>query len=76
MLLNKLYSEPLGLFSKTVEFKNGVNFIFAKKDKSSDAKKSLNGVGKSLFLNFLDYALLSSETAHIKSAKRNNNWVR
>lgn len=72
MLLNKLYSEPLGLF-KTVEFKNGVNFIFAKKDKSTDVKKSLNGVGKSLFLNFLDYALLSSETKHIKSAKSNNN---
>ncbi|TRZ77700.1 DUF2326 domain-containing protein [bacterium] len=71
MLLNKLYSEPLGLF-ETVEFKNGVNFIFAKKDKSTDAKKSLNGVGKSLFLNFLDYALLSSETKHIKSAKSNN----
>lgn len=72
MLLNKLYSEPLGLF-EIVEFKNGVNFIFAKKDKSTDVKKSLNGVGKSLFLNFLDYALLSSETKHIKSAKSNNN---
>lgn len=72
MLLNKLYSEPLGLF-ETVEFKNGVNFIFAKKDKSTDVKKSLNGVGKSLFLNFLDYALLSSETKHIKSAKSNND---
>lgn len=71
MLLNKLYSEPLGLF-ETVEFKNGVNFIFAKKDKSVDAKNSLNGVGKSLFLNFLDYALLSSETKHIKSAKSKN----
>ncbi|MCK5474952.1 MAG: DUF2326 domain-containing protein [Candidatus Pacebacteria bacterium] len=72
MLLNKLYSEPFGLF-EIVEFKNGVNFIFAKKDKSTDVKKSLNGVGKSLFLNFLDYALLSSETKHIKSAKSNNN---
>lgn len=75
MILNKIYSEPLGLFKVnkgTVEFKNGVNFIFAKKDKSTDVKKSLNGVGKSLFLNFLDYALLSSETKHIKSAKNNN----
>ena len=72
MLLNKLYSEPLGLF-ETVEFKNGVNFIFAKKDKNTDVKESLNGVGKSLFLNFLDYALLSSETKHIKSAKSNND---
>ena len=72
MLLNKLYSDPLGLF-ETVTFKNGVNFIFAKKDKSTDVKKSLNGVGKSLFLNFLDYTLLSSETKHIKSAKNNND---
>ena len=71
MILNKIYSEPLGLF-ETVEFKNGVNFIFAKKDKNTDVKESLNGVGKSLFLNFLDYALLSSETKHIKSAKSNN----
>lgn len=76
MILNKLYSEPLGLF-QPVEFKNGVNFIFAKKDKNTDVKKSLNGVGKSLLLNFLDYALLSSETKHIKSAKsaKENNGI-
>lgn len=73
MLLHKLYSEPLGLFSKDViEFKNGINFVFAKKDKDSDSKNSLNGVGKSLFLNFLDFALFSSKTEHIKSAKENN----
>lgn len=71
MLLNKLYSEPLGLF-ETVTFKNGVNFIFAKKDKDSDTKNSLNGVGKSLLLNFLDYVLLSSKTKHINSAIENN----
>jgi len=72
MLLHKLYPEPLDLF-ETVKFKNGVNFIFAKKDKDSDTKKSLNGVGKSLLLNFLDYALLSSTTSHIRSAKENND---
>ncbi|GAX61628.1 hypothetical protein SCALIN_C27_0022 [Candidatus Scalindua japonica] len=71
MILNKLYSEPLGLF-ETVKFINGVNFIFAKKDKNSDPGNSLNGVGKSLLLNFLDYALLSSKTKHIKSAMKNN----
>lgn len=75
MLLHKLYSEPPGLF-QPIEFKNGVNFIFAKKDSQKDSKKSLNGVGKSLLLNFLDYALLSSETAHIKSAKKNNDIAR
>jgi uncharacterized protein YydD (DUF2326 family) len=74
MILNKLYSEPRNLF-KTVKFKNGVNFIFAKKDKNSDTKKSLNGVGKSLLLNFLDYALLSSKTKHIKSAIENNETI-
>ncbi|MCK5029215.1 MAG: DUF2326 domain-containing protein [Bacteroidales bacterium] len=72
MILNKLYSEPIGLF-ETAKFKNGVNFIFAKKDKNNDTRKSLNGVGKSLLLNFLDYALLSSKTKHIVSAITNND---
>ncbi len=72
MLLHKLYSEPDGLF-QPIEFKNGVNFIFAKKDKATDNRQSLNGVGKSLLLNFLDYALLSSETKHIQVARKNNN---
>ncbi|MDA9818068.1 DUF2326 domain-containing protein [Flavobacteriaceae bacterium] len=70
MFLRKLYSEPKGLFDEII-FKDGVNFIFAKKD--GPAKKSLNGVGKSLLLNLIDYCLLSSETKHIKSAKDNNS---
>ncbi len=72
MFLNKIYSEPDGLFD-LVEFKPGVNFIFAKKDKNGDKKKTLNGVGKSLFLNLIDFCLLSEETQHIKSAKNNLN---
>ncbi|MFA5962080.1 MAG: DUF2326 domain-containing protein [Parcubacteria group bacterium] len=71
MFLSKLYSEPSGLF-ESIEFVDGLNFIFAKKDNKSDKKKSLNGIGKSLLLNLLDYCLLSSETQHIKSAKSNN----
>lgn len=59
MFLQKLYSEPNGLF-KTIEFKDGVNFIFGKKEKTSDPKESLNGIGKSLTLDFLDFCLLSS----------------
>lgn len=72
MFLKRLYSEPEGLFP-AINFKNGVNFIFAKKEKDTDTKKSLNGVGKTLLLDLLDYCLLSSETKLIKSAKVNNN---
>jgi len=72
MYLHKLYSEPEGLFD-SIQFKNGINFIFAKKDNKDNSKKSLNGVGKSLLLNFLDFCLLSSENEHIKSAKKNNS---
>jgi uncharacterized protein YydD (DUF2326 family) len=72
MILNKIYAEPSGLF-EDVQFRNGINVIFASKDEQVKGKSSLNGVGKSLLLNFLDYALLSSTTAHIKSAKKNND---
>jgi len=72
MFLKRLYSEPEGLFP-AINFKNGVNFIFAKKEKDTDTKKSLNGVGKTLLLDLLDYCLLSSETKLIRSAKINNN---
>jgi len=59
MLLRKLYSEPDGLF-KTVEFHDGVNFIFGEKNATSDPKESLNGIGKSTLLDLLDFCLLSS----------------
>lgn len=72
MFLKRLYSEPEGLFP-AINFKNGVNFIFAKKEKGTDTKKSLNGVGKTFLLDLIDYCLLSSETELIKSAKINNN---
>lgn len=72
MFLEQFYSEPEGLFP-AIEFKNGVNFIFAKKEKNTDTKNSLNGVGKTLLLDLIDYCLLSSETKLIKSAKANND---
>lgn len=72
MYLKRFYSEPEGLF-QAIEFKNGVNFIFAKKEKSTDSKKSLNGVGKTLLLDLIDYCLLSSESKLIKSAKAHND---
>lgn len=72
MYLKRFYSEPEGLFP-AIEFKNGVNFIFAKKEKNTDTKNSLNGVGKTLLLDLIDYCLLSSESKLIKSAKSNND---
>ncbi|PWK17810.1 uncharacterized protein YydD (DUF2326 family) [Arcicella aurantiaca] len=66
MYLKKLYSEPLGLFNSgitqnnnVVEFKNGVNFVFGKKITSNEPKESLNGIGKSTFLNLIDFCLLA-----------------
>ena len=61
MFLKRLYSEPKGLFNEVV-FKNGVNFIFGQKDDEADPKASLNSIGKSTFLDLLDFCLLSSHT--------------
>lgn len=71
MFLKKLYSEPEGLFhpNPIIRFKDGVNFIFGKKDDASDTKDSLNGIGKSLVLDFIDFCLLSLVTPRIKLAK-------
>lgn len=41
MYLLRLYSEPIGLFD-SVEFKNGVNFIYGKKEKLTP-KNSIKG---------------------------------
>lgn len=66
MFLKRLYSEPAGLFPP-VEFKDGVNFIFGKKDNESDKKDSLNGIGKSLLVDLIDFCLLSTLRADPKS---------
>lgn len=60
MFLDKIYSEP-EVF-EPVEFKRGINYIFGKKelDKEGEVKKSLNGIGKSTFLDLIDFALLAS----------------
>jgi uncharacterized protein YydD (DUF2326 family) len=63
MYLLKLYSEPIGLFDE-VEFKNGINFIYGKK-LENEPKGSLNSIGKSTFLDLLDFCLLASyQKAH------------
>lgn len=61
MILKKLYTLPdPERFFKPVEFVPGFNFIFGKKEFISDPKESLNGIGKSAFLELIDFALLSS----------------
>ncbi|MFA5129736.1 MAG: DUF2326 domain-containing protein [Patescibacteria group bacterium] len=62
MYLKRLYTEPSDLFEE-VRFKDGINFIFGQKDDAleiKDTKKSLNGIGKSTFLDLLDFCLLAT----------------
>lgn len=61
MLLKKLYTTPDYLF-EPVEFKEGINYIFGKKEPvtNKEQKNSLNGIGKSTFLDLIDFALCSS----------------
>lgn len=62
MILKKLYLEPDSLFEPVV-FKPGINFIFGKKEVSEGNEKlSLNGIGKSTFLDLIDFALMASFT--------------
>jgi uncharacterized protein YydD (DUF2326 family) len=58
MYLINIHSEPEGLF-QTVSFKNGCNFVYGKKD-GNDPKESLNSIGKSTFLDLIDFCLLGS----------------
>lgn len=63
MFLKQLYSEPAGLLATTpagdgvIRYKDGINYIFGKKDAAADARKSLNGIGKSLSLDLIDFCL-------------------
>jgi uncharacterized protein YydD (DUF2326 family) len=59
MILKKLSLTPERLF-EPVEFVKGINYIFGKKAKSTDTKNSLNGIGKSAFLDLLDFCLLAN----------------
>jgi len=54
MILKKLYLDP-PIF-EPVEFKLGINYIFGAKD-TNDAKESLNTIGKSTFLDLINFAL-------------------
>jgi uncharacterized protein YydD (DUF2326 family) len=65
MFLSKLYSEPKGLFNRAVcksgiiEFHDGINYILGKKEPDAPVE-SLNGIGKSLLLDLIDFCLLAS----------------
>lgn len=59
MILKKLSLTPRQLF-EPVEFVNGINYIFGKKARTTDTRKSLNGIGKSTFLDILDFCLLAN----------------
>lgn len=69
MILTKLRCEPTGLFDE-VPFKRGVNFIFWKKA-VDDPKKSLNGIGKSLLLDIVDFCLWSNLSERLKMCQKN-----
>ncbi|MFA7421790.1 MAG: DUF2326 domain-containing protein [Melioribacteraceae bacterium] len=59
MILKKIYTSPKQLF-KPVEFVDGINYIFGKKEVGPDghSKKSLNGIGKSLLLDLINFCFL------------------
>jgi uncharacterized protein YydD (DUF2326 family) len=61
--IRKLYTEPALI--DPVEFFNGLNCIFGEKD---DYSSKNNGVGKSLCIEFIDYALLKQKS-HSRVAK-------
>lgn len=60
MILKKLYTSPKQLFAP-IEFVPGINYIFGKKEAGPNGEtgKSLNGIGKSLLLDFINFSLLS-----------------
>lgn len=60
MILKKLYTDPSKFF-EPIEFVNGINFIYAYRDpnvpKDIDSESDLNGLGKSSFLDLIDFCL-------------------
>ena len=60
MILQKLSITPNPLFEPII-FKNGINYIFGKKEvgPNGETGKSLNGIGKSMVLELINFCLLS-----------------
>lgn len=61
MILKRLYLTPNSPFG-VITFKPGINFIFGKKEVTEgNEKQSLNAIGKSTFLDLIDFAFLADE---------------
>ncbi len=80
MFLKKLYSEPSGLFRSgkpahphTIVFKEGFNFIFAKKD--GVINESLNGLGKSTVCDLIDFCLLADFSSRKQRLHKEKNYL-
>ncbi|MDD5608485.1 MAG: DUF2326 domain-containing protein [Ignavibacterium sp.] len=57
MYLRKFYTRPAKYFSDII-FKDGINYIYGYRDQPSvKGKDSLNNIGKSSFLEMIDFAL-------------------
>lgn len=79
MFLKRLYSEPLGLFRsgkkdnpEIIIFKDGINFIFGKKD-NTESKVPLNGIGKTTVADLIDFCLLSDFSSKNKRLYKEKN---
>ncbi|HCY76482.1 MAG TPA: hypothetical protein DHV28_11225 [Ignavibacteriales bacterium] len=58
MYLRRFYTRPVKFF-KDITFKDGINYIYAYRDEQSKSKNknSLNNLGKSSFLDLIDFTL-------------------
>lgn len=65
MFLRKFYTKPAKYFD-TIKFVDGLNYVYGYRDKSVQPgqKDSINNIGKSTFLDLIDFALLSDYTAN------------
>ena len=73
MYLKKIYTRPAKFF-KDITFRDGINYIYAYRDEKSKSKNknSLNNLGKSSFLDLIDFTLgsdfLSDKNSRLYSA--------
>lgn len=65
MFLRKFYTIPAKYFD-TIKFVDGLNYVYGYRDKSVQPgqKDSINNIGKSTFLDLIDFALLSDFSAN------------
>lgn len=68
VFLKRIYSKPEGLFDP-VDFKHGINVIYGEKTETSRQQESLNSIGKSTFIDLINFCLLSNISPRLKIAK-------